>query len=326
MFLRKLGKTNIKLSPLGLGCWQFSQNNGFAGKFWSTLSDEETVEIVKISLEGGMNWFDTAELYGKGMSENSLSQALKKLNIDQSSTVIATKWWPLFRTASSIKNTIHDRLYHLGGYPITLYQVHMPLGFSSIEKEMNAMADLVDAGTIQCVGVSNFNEHQMIRAYSALDKRGIKLASNQVEYNILNRKIESNGVLDRAKELGVSIIAYSPLSKGLVSGKFHDNPMLIKKSVRWRRYMRMKNQFSKANLLKSSSVIDELKRISKTYDATPSQIALNWLVHLNGDIVFAIPGATKAKQAIDNINAMKIKLSPKDIERLDIVSKQYVES
>jgi len=325
MFLRKLGETNIKLSPLGLGCWQFSKNNGFAGKFWSTLSDEETVEIVKVSLEGGMNWFDTAELYGGGKSEKSLSQALKKLNIDQDSTIIATKWWPLFRTASSIKNTINDRLHHLRGYPITLHQVHMPLGFSSIEKEMNAMADLVEAGKIQCVGVSNFNEKQMIRAYSALDQRGIKLASNQVEYNILNRKIESNGVLNRAKELGVSIIAYSPLSKGLVSGKFHDNPMLIKKRIRWRRYMRMKNQFSKANLLKSSLVIDELKRIAKTYSATPSQIALNWLVYFNGDVVFAIPGATKTKQAIDNINAMKIKLSPSDIERLDIVSKQYVE-
>ena len=326
MFLRKLGKTNIKLSTLGLGCWQFSKNNGFAGKFWSTLSDEETVEIVKISLEGGMNWFDTAELYGRGKSEKSLSQALKKLNIDQDSAIIATKWWPLLRTASSIKNTINDRLHHLGGYPITLHQVHMPLGFSSIEKEMNAMADLVEAGKIQCVGVSNFNENQMIRAYSALDQRGIKLTSNQVEYSILNRKIESNGVLNRAKELGVSIIAYSPLSKGLVSGKFHDNPMLIKKRIRWRRYMRMKNQFSKANLLKSSLVIDELKRISKTYNATSSQIALNWLVHLNGDIVFAIPGATKPKQAIDNINAMKIKLLPRDMERLDIVSKQYIES
>tara|TARA_B100001142_G_scaffold313729_1_gene350484 strand:+ start:427 stop:1407 length:981 start_codon:yes stop_codon:yes gene_type:complete len=326
MFLRKLGKTSIKLSPLGLGCWQFSKNNGFAGKFWSTLSDEETVEIVKVSLEGGVNWFDTAELYGGGRSETSLSQALKKLNIDQNSNFIATKWWPLLRTASSIKNTINDRLYHLRGYPIALHQVHMPLGFSSIEKEMNAMADLVEAGKIQCIGVSNFSENQMIRAYAALDKRGVKLASNQVEYSILNRKIESNGVLSRAKELGVSIIAYSPLSKGLVSGKFHDNPMLIKKRIRWRRYMRMKNQFSKSSLLKSSLVIDELKRISKIYNATPSQIALNWLVHLNGDIVFAIPGATKTKQAIDNVNAMKIKLSPRDMELLDVVSKQYIES
>ena len=326
MYLRELGKTNIKLSPLGLGCWQFSKNNGFAGKFWSKISDKEILDIVKVSLEGGVNWFDTAELYGGGKSEKSLSQALIKLNVDQKSTIIATKWWPLFRTASSIKNTIADRLHYLGGCPITLHQVHMPLGFSSIEKEMNAMADLVEEGKIKCVGVSNFNENQMIRAYNALDQRGIRLASNQVEYSILNRKIESNGVLNRAKELGVSIIAYSPLSKGLVSGKFHNNPSLIKKSIRWRRYMRMKNQFSKANLLNSSLVIDELKRISKTYDATPSQIALNWLVHLNGDIVFAIPGATKATQAIDNINAMKIKLSPRDMERLDIVSKQYIES
>jgi len=324
MYLRKLGKTNIKLSPLGLGCWQFSKNNGFAGKFWSKIYDKEILDIVKVSLEGGVNWFDTAELYGGGKSEKSLSQALNNLNVDQKSTIIATKWWPLFRTASSIKNTIDDRLHYLGGYPITLHQVHMPLGFSSIENEMNAMADLVEEGKIKYVGVSNFNENQMIRAYNALDQRGIRLASNQVEYSLLNRKIESNGVLNRAKDLGVSIIAYSPLSKGLLSGKFHNNPSLIKKSIRWRRYMRMKNQFSKANLLESSLVIDELKSISKAYNATPSQIALNWLVNFNGDIVFAIPGATKTKQAIDNVNAMKIKLLPRDIERLDVVSKKYI--
>ncbi|MBJ05283.1 MAG: aldo/keto reductase [Flavobacteriales bacterium] len=324
MFSRKLGNTDIKISTLGLGCWQFSKNNGYAGKFWSSLSDTKTQEIVKISLKGGINWFDTAELYGNGKSEKSLSNSLKELKVDLNSVFIATKWWPLFRRASSIKSTIDDRLNCLGGYPISLHQVHMPLGFSSIEKEMNFMADLVEAGKIKYIGVSNFNESQMIRAYNALDQRGIKLASNQVEYSILNRKVESNGILNRAKELGVSIIAYSPLSKGLVSGKFHDNPKLIKSSIRWRRYLRMKTQFSKANLLKSSVVINELKRISKNYNATPSQVALNWLVNLHGDTVFAIPGSTKPEQAIDNINSMTISLSSKEIEQLDIVSKKYL--
>lgn len=323
MILRRLGKTNIKLSPLGLGCWQFSQDNGFAGKFWSNLSNDETLQIVRASLEGGVNWFDTAELYGWGKSEASLSQALQKINIDKSSAIIATKWWPLFRRSSSIKTTIHDRLYYLGGYPITLHQVHMPLGFSSIEKEMNAMADLLEEGKVKCIGVSNFSEEQMIRAYSALEKRGIQLASNQVEYSILNRKIESNGVLKRAQELGVSIIAYSPLAKGLVSGQFHNNPHLIKKSIRWRRYMRMKKHFSRSSLLKSSLVIKELTRIASKHNASPLQIALNWVINFHGNSIFAIPGATKFKQVIDNIDSMKIKLSTSDLDSLDNVSKHY---
>ncbi len=323
MILRRLGKTNIKLSPLGLGCWQFSQDNGFAGKFWSNLSNDETLQIVRASLEGGVNWFDTAELYGWGKSEASLSQALQKINIDKPSAIIATKWWPLFRRSSSIKTTIHDRLHYLGGYPITLHQVHMPLGFSSIEKEMNAMADLLEEGKVKCIGVSNFSEEQMIRAYSALEKRGIQLASNQVEYSILNRKIESNGVLKRAQELGVSIIAYSPLAKGLVSGKFHNDPHLIKKSIRWRRYMRMKKHFSRSSLLKSSLVINELTRIASKHNASPLQIALNWVINFHANSIFAIPGATKFKQAIDNIDSMKIKLSASDLDSLDNVSKHY---
>ena len=121
------------------------------------------------------------------------------------------------------------RLDNLNGYPITLHQVHNPLGFSSVEKEMNAMADLIEEGNSQYIGVSNFNSDRMRRAFDALDKRGHKLVSNQVIYSILNRKIESNGIMDTAKELGITIIAYSPLAQGLVSGKFHENREIKKK-------------------------------------------------------------------------------------------------
>ena len=319
MLLRKLGNTDIELSPLGLGCWQFSKNHGLAGKFWPSLSDEDTIEIIKVCLEGMINWFDTAELYGWGKSEESLAKALKKLNIEESAVNIATKWWPAWRVASSIKKTIDERLNRLGGYPITLHQVHMPFGLSSVEKEMNAMADLVDRGMIKHIGISNFNSDKMMLAYKALDKRGIKLASNQMQYSILNREIEFNGVMQTAKELGVSIIAYSPLAQGLVSGKFHDNPVLIKKRTGWRKY---KKQFTKAGLLASQPVINELKKIALKYSATPSQIALSWLIHFKGETVFAIPGATKVKHAIDNIDAMKIKLSVEDMEILDVVSRK----
>lgn len=320
MELRKLGATNTYLSPLGLGCWQFSKNKGFAGKFWPSLSDEETLEIVRASIGGGINWFDTAELYGWGKSEEGLAMALEKMEMAKDNTIVATKWWPAWRMASSIKRTIEERLNFLGGYPITLHQVHMPFGLSSVEKEMNAMADLVDQGKIKHIGVSNFNRDKMIRAHKALEKRGMKLASNQMEYSILNRKIESNGVMDAAKEHSISIIAYSPLAQGLVSGKFHDNPELIKSRSGWRKY---KRGFSRKGLSASLPVIEELRNIAKRNNASPSQVALNWLINYSSDTVFAIPGATKLQHAKDNLGAMQITLSEKEMETLDLISRKY---
>ena len=320
MELRKLGDTKTHLSPLGLGCWQFSKNNGFAGKFWPSLTDEDTLNIVRTCLDGGINWFDTAELYGWGKSEEGLAMALEKLKVEKNTAIVATKWWPAWRRASSIKQTIDERLGRLGGYPITLHQVHMPFGFSSVEKEMNAMADLVDQGKIKHIGVSNFNRDKMIRANEALQKRGMKLASNQMEYSILNRKIETNGVMEAAKEHSISIIAYSPLAQGLVSGKFHDDPALIKSRSGWRKY---KKGFSRKGLVASEPVVDALRKIAKKHNSSPSQVALNWLINYNGDTVFAIPGATKLKHAADNLGAMKIALSQEDIGMLVRVSRKF---
>lgn len=320
MSVLQLGKTNLKLSKIGLGCWQFSKNKGFAGSFWPSLSDDNTTEIVKQSIDGGINWFDTAELYGWGKSEKGLSQALNKLKINKNTHFIATKWWPLFRLSSSIKKTIDKRLKYLDDYPITLHQVHMPLGFSSIEAEMNAMADLVEQEKIKHIGVSNFNQKQMIRAHRALEKRGLHLSSNQMEYSILNRRIESNGVLETAKELNISIIAYSPLTQGIATGKFHDNPALLKNLHRWRKAKLNKRNLNIANSL---PVVNELKAIAKHHSATPAQIALCWLINYHNN-VFAIPGATSIKQAEDNVKALKIDLSKEELDKLHYISTKFI--
>jgi len=128
---------------------------------------------VRAALEGGINWFDTAELYGKGVSEASLAMALKAAGKSDAEVVVATKWWPLLRTAGNIPRTIQDRLRFLDGYSISLYMVHQPFSFSSPEAEMDAMADLVVAGKIRSVGVSNFNAERMRRAYHQLKQRGL---------------------------------------------------------------------------------------------------------------------------------------------------------
>lgn len=314
--LRPLGRTDIMVTPIGLGCWQFSKRNNMAGRFWPSLEDDLIEKVVALSIEGGINWFDTAEVYGNGASEKALSKALQASGKKPGDVVIATKWWPAFRFAANISKTINARLNALDPYPIDLYQVHQPWSFSGEKSEMEAMAELVSRKLIKAVGVSNFNAQKMKNSWETLQKSGIPLASNQVRYNLLDRKIESNGVMELAKKLGITIIAFSPLAQGLVSGKFHDNPGLLK-DVGFRKYS---PQFKPEGLEKSRPVIVLLKELAVKYSVTPSQVALNWLIHYNGDTVVAIPGATKEIHVKENSGAMSFRLSDEDMLRLDNVS------
>lgn len=214
---RTLGRSGIAVSPIGLGCMQFSQGQGLIGGMMRNL-DQATVDaIVRTSLDGGVNWFDTAELYGGGRSEQALAAALLANQKRDGDVVVATKWNPFLRGAASIGGTIGARKQALAPFHIDLHQVHQPLSFSSVESQMNAMADLVAAGEVRAVGVSNFSERAMRAAHAALTKRGLTLASNQMQYSLLARGIERNGVLAAAKELGITIIAYSPLAQGLLA-------------------------------------------------------------------------------------------------------------
>ncbi len=314
--LRPLGRTGIMVTPIGLGCWQFSKQNNMAGKFWPTLEDNLIERIVSLSIDGGINWFDTAEVYGGGESEKALSKALKAAGRKPGEVVVATKWWPMFRFASNIRKTINERISLLEPYPIDLYQVHQPWSFSGEKSEMKAMTELFNRKLIKAIGVSNFSAKKMENSWTTLQISGIPLASNQVRYNLLDRRIESNGVLDLAKKLGITIIAYSPLAQGIVTGKFHDNPELLK-NIGFRRYS---SQFKPEGLEKSRPVIILLKELAVKYNVTPSQVALNWLIQYSGDTVVAIPGATKEIHVKENCGAMSFSLSDEDMARLDNVS------
>lgn len=319
-----LGKSDIKITPIGLGCWQFSEGKGFAGKYWGAVEEQIMIDIVKTSLDGGVNWFDTAESYGWGKSEAALARALTALGKADGNVVIATKWMPVFRSARSITATIDDRLKNLAGFHIDLHQIHAQYGsFSSLQKQLDAMAQLVREGKIRTIGVSNFSAKAMRHAYEYLAKHNIPLVSNQMEYSLLQRRIESNGVLETAQELGITIIAYSPLAQGLLSGKFHDNPNLIKASKGWRRF---RPEFHKRGLTKTAPVIEELKQIARKHHVTPSQVALRWLIQFHGDAVVAIPGATKVRQAEENAGVLKFMLDEQDLVRLDEASRQFLSS
>jgi len=304
------------VTPVGLGCWQFSKGKNMAGKFWPALDDDLIEKIVSLSIEGGINWFDTAEVYGGGESEQALAKALKAVGKKPGDVIVATKWWPAFRFASNIRKTINQRIAMLDPYPIDLYQVHQPWSFSGEKSEMAEMAELVNRKLIKSVGVSNFSARKMENAWNTLQKSGIHLASNQVRYSLLDRRIESNGIMDLAKKLGVTIIAFSPLAQGLVTGKFHDNPGLLN-NIGLRRYT---PQFKPEGLEKSRPVINLVKELAAKYNVTTSQVALNWVIQYNGDTVVAIPGATKESHVKENCGAMSFSLSDEDMARLDKVS------
>ena len=312
---RTLGKTNIEVTPIGLGMMEFAGGGGLMGSAFPIIEQENKNATIKAGLDGGINWFDTAELYGSGVSEASLAIGLKAAGKKDADVVVATKWWPLFRTASNIPKTIGDRLRYLDGFSISNYMVHQPFSFSSPEAEMEEMAKLVEAGKIRSVGVSNFNAEKMRRAHRQLQKHRLPLAVNQVRYSLLDRRIEKNGILETAKELGVTIISYTPLESGLLTGKYHKNPELLDKKSTIRRVMFQRN------MEKSRKLISTMEEIGGKYKATAAQVALNWIIYSQGDIVVTIPGVTSPRQAEDNAGAMKFKLSDDDIAQLDELSR-----
>ncbi len=314
---RRLGKTDIEVTPIGLGVMQFAGGRGMFRMMFPDLSQEQMSAIVNAALEGGINWFDTAELYGRGRSERGLSRGLRAAGVNDDEVVVATKWSPMLRTAGNIPKTIDTRIMHLEGYSIDLYMVHQPYSFSPPEAEMEAMADLLEAGKIRSVGVSNFNADQMRRAHAALEKRGIPLAVNQMQYSLLYRKIERDGVLEAAKELGITIVAWSPLASGILSGRFHKDKQALANTPFARR-MRFRR-----NIERTQPLIDVLEEIATKYDATPAQVALNWLIHFQAEAVVAIPGASKVEQAEQSAAAMKFQLSEEEMDRLDLVSRPF---
>jgi len=314
---RKLGNSDLEVSPVGVGVMQFAGGGGMFRFMFAKLSQAEKDLIVKTAYDGEINWFDTAEYYGWGRSERTLRKALENNGIRDEEVHIATKWWPAPRTANNIRKTIHQRLMNLEGYSIGLHQVHWPWSFSSPEAQMNAMADLVDEGKVKAVGVSNFSAQYTSRSHAALQRRGLGLASNQVHFNLIYRKIETNGILDAARDLGVTIIAYSPLASGLLSGKFNQNPEILRRTPIARR-ANLTRQIRKVQPL-----VEAMDEMAKRHGVTISQVALNWTVNFHGDTVVAIPGATSPRHVEEFAGVMSFRLTDEEMNRLDELSRKF---
>jgi len=319
MTTRELGRTGIHVSPIGLGCMQFS-GQGILSGFFSPMSQPDADAIVKTALDGGITLFDTAELYGRGESERRLAAGLTHAGISPGEVAVATKWRPVGRTAGSVARTIDDRLCALNPFPIDLHQIHFGFGgLSPVRQQVEAMAQLVQAGKIRSVGVSNFTAKQMATAHALLAEHGIPLASNQIQVNLLNRSVEFNGILDTARGLGITLIAYSPLRSGMLTGKFHDNRDLVASMPRLRRTV---HGFTNTNLDRTAPLIDAMREIANTHQASVGQVALAWLITNYGDTVIAIPGASKPHHAAEAAGAMNVALSAEETQRLTDLSSE----
>jgi aryl-alcohol dehydrogenase-like predicted oxidoreductase len=266
------------------------------------------------SVRHGATLFDTAELYGFGRSEEILGRLIRdrESGIERSSQPhVATKYLPVPwrpRTRKNLLRALRRSLGRLGLDEVSLYQVHWPVKPAFIESWADGLADAVDAGLVRAIGVSNYDVDQMWRTHRALTARGLSLASNQIAYSLISREPETNGVLEACRELGVSVIAYSPLSEGLLTGKYTSGA-----GPTGYRGWRMRRLVHRVQPL-----VEELRIVGADHgDKMPGQVALRWLIE-QGTI--PIPGAKNARQARENAGAMGWSLSPDEIARLGAAS------
>ena len=289
----------------GLGAWQWGDR--LIWQYGQAYKDEDCRAAFEVSLEAGIRFVDTAEVYGNGRSERMLGQFLKET---EQPVLVATKFFPFpWRfTKKSLKKALERSLERIGVETVDLYQIHQPFSFISIENLMEAMAEVVKEGLTRTVGVSNYNQSQMLRAYSALARKDVPLASNQVSYSLLNRVIEKNGLLARCKELGVRLIAYSPIEKGLLTGKYStENPP---PGIRGQRYGSL--------LPKIGPLLKLMTEFGQEHGGkSKSQVALNWCICKGA---LPIPGAKNARQAEENAGALGWKLTEEEVAKLDEVS------
>lgn len=310
-----LGQNGPAVTPLCIGTWAWGDK-----LFWSYGKDygaDQLREAFQASLDAGVNFFDTAEIYGMGLSEEFLGQFMRETD---KPVQIATKFGPLpWRfTGESVSDAITASLRRLQVEQVTLYQVHWPFAFFLSQKTlMRTLAEEVRRGRIKAIGVSNYSAEQMREAHRYLAEYGVPLATNQVRYSLLTRQVESKGIISTARELGVTIMAYSPLAQGLLTGKY-----TLEKYQEPTGGRKFDSRFNRSGLEKIAPVISLLREIGNKYDRTPAQVALNWLI-AQGNVI-PIPGAKTAEQARQNAGAFGWKMSDEEIAQFELVSRPWL--
>ncbi|KAK5835056.1 hypothetical protein F383_02208 [Gossypium arboreum] len=310
----KLGGSELKVTKLGIGAWSWGDTS-----YWNNFQwDDQKLKAAKAafnkSLDCGITFFDTAEVYGSPLalgaenSETLLGRFIKERENDNpgEEVVVATKFaalpWRFGR--QSVISALKDSLNRLGLSSVDLYQLHWP-GIWGNEGYIDGLGDAVEQGLVKAVGVSNYSEKRLRDAYERLKKRGIPLASNQVNYSLIYRLPEQNGVKAACDELGVTLIAYCPIAQGALTGKYKpENPPSGPRG----------QIYTPDFLTKLQPLLIRIKEIGGNYGKTPTQVVLNWLIAQEN--VVPIPGAKNAAQAEEFAGALGWRLSNEEVDEL----------
>ena len=295
---------------IGIGTWAWGDR--LVWGYGDGYAEAEIQEAFRETIVKGIRFFDTAEIYGQGKSELMLGKLIKT---SAEKIIVATKIMPFPWRLS--KNALHtalkNSLKRLTLPSVDLYQMHWPMPPVKVETWMNRMADTCEAGLIRAIGVSNYNLDQTRAAQETLKKRGLQLASNQVEYHLLERRIETNGLKEYCEEEGIKIIAYSPMAMGVLTGKY--TPEHPPRGTR-------ASQYNRDYLKRIQPLLKTMVRIGNEYEGkTAGQVAINWTIQKN---TLPIPGAKTASQAAQNAGAVGWALKAEDVQLLDEVSLEVV--
>jgi aryl-alcohol dehydrogenase-like predicted oxidoreductase len=304
----ELGRTGLKVSVIGLGTWQWGSRE------WGWLRSYGKDDVAGALDEAerlGINLIDTAEIYGSGESERLIGELLKGR---REKFFIASKFFPYHMTYDGIIKACYKSLERLRTSEIDLYQVHWPNPIVPMKTMMKAMEHLYSQGKIRAIGVSNFSQSQLASARTHLSK--VDVASNQVKYNILERDPEG-GLLSYLRREGMSLIAYSPLAQGLLTGKYS---VTSRPSGGIRRTNIL---FSRRNLRSAEGLLETLKEIGARHDRTTSQVALNWLV--TKPSVIAIPGAKGPRHVRENAGGAGWVLTEDELKEIERAYRAFLE-
>ncbi|MCS7142619.1 MAG: aldo/keto reductase [Aigarchaeota archaeon] len=300
MIYTELGKSGTRISSIGVGTWQFGTKLWGWGKGYGR---GDAIEAVRRSIELGVNLIDTAEIYGNGTSEEIVGDAIKDMRDE---VVIATKVWGTNLTYRRVLRACERSLRRLKTDVIDLYQIHWPNPFIPMRETMRAMERLVKEGKVRHIGVSNFPLRMMVRAQEALSRE--EIVSNQVKYNLIERGPEKD-LIPYAKRERITIISYSPLAQGMLTGKYNPNNR-PKDLVR-----RVNVLFDKGNLRRLEPLMNVLARVAESKGVSVVNLALCWLIR-SPEIV-AIPGVKNARQAEENARSAEVVLTEAELEEIE---------